>query len=60
MEEMKKFCELESIGVLSKEASVRDKFLDTITSVIAAMKYLYRGKNITLCCQTTMKLQSHG
>lgn len=60
MEEMKKFCELESIGVLSKEAYVHDKFLDTITSVIAAMKYLYRGENITLCYHTTMKLQSHG
>ena len=60
MEEMKKFYELETIAVLSKEAHVHDKFLDTITSVIAAMKYLYRGKNITLCYQTTMKLQSHG
>ena len=30
VEEMKKFWELESIGVLSNEASVHDKFLDTI------------------------------
>ena len=30
VEEMKKFWELESIGVLANEASVHDKFLDTI------------------------------
>lgn len=30
MQEMKKFWELESIGVVSKEASVHDKFSDTI------------------------------
>lgn len=58
MEEMKKFCEVDSVGVLSNEASVH-KFMDTIISMIAAMKYLYRGKNINLCYQTTMKLQSH-
>ena len=30
VEEMKKFWELESIGVISNEASVHDEFLDTI------------------------------
>ena len=30
VEEMKKFWELESIGMISNEASVHDKFLDTI------------------------------
>ena len=46
VEEMKKFWELESIGVLSNEASVHDKYMISMirfTSVIAAMKYLHRG-----------------
>ena len=43
-EEMKKFWELESIGVLANEASVHDKFLDTIPKRDG---------------QTTMNLQSH-
>ena len=60
VEEMKKFWELESIGVLANEASVHDMFVDTIHKRDSRyQKYLYRGRNITLCYQTTMKLQSH-
>ena len=59
VEEMKKFWELESIGTLQTKHLYMISSWIRFTSVIAGMKYLYRGKNVTLCYQTTMKLQSH-